>query len=116
MPEQLPSQVSAEPAFSEPWHVQVFAITMRLSQSGHFTWTEWTEHFGAVQAAAARDGAPDDGSGYYDAWLVALESLLIKGGLADADALAGLKDAWTEAYLKTAHGEPVELKQAANPV
>jgi nitrile hydratase accessory protein len=99
--------------FAEPWHAQLFAITMRLAQAGHFTWTEWSEHFGAVQAAKALAGAPDDGSAYYDAWLPALESLLIERDLADAGDLADIKDAWTEAYLETPHGEPVQLKASA---
>lgn len=99
--------------FAEPWHAQLFAITMRLAQAGHFTWTEWSEHFGAVQSAAADAGAPNDGSGYYDAWLAALEGLLIERGIADAGDLAEIKSAWTDAYLQTPHGEPVELKTAA---
>jgi nitrile hydratase accessory protein len=99
--------------FAEPWHAQIFAITMRLAQAGHFTWTEWSQHFGAVQSEAAATGAPDDGSGYYDAWLAALESLLIGRGIADAGALAALKSAWTDAYLETPHGEPVHLKTGA---
>ena len=108
-----PAPIEEPETFAEPWHAQVFAITRRLAQAGHFTWTEWTEHLGAVQSAAAQSGAPDDGSGYYDAWLAALESLLIARGIADRHALAELKGAWTDAYLQTPHGEPVHLKPAA---
>jgi hypothetical protein len=42
-------------------------------------------------------------------WLDTLESLLIQRGLASAADLAELKEAWTEAYLHTPHGMPVEL-------
>jgi len=62
-----------------------------------------------VQKAAAELGAPADGSAYYDAWLQALESLILERGLVDAGTLASLKKAWIEAYLQTPHGEPVKL-------
>ena len=110
MPEPSIVAIEEPEVFAEPWHAQVFAITMRLSQAGHFSWTEWSERFGAVQSAQAEAGAPDDGSAYYDAWLAALESLLIEADLAGAGDLARLKDAWTEAYLQTPHGESVQLK------
>lgn len=107
-----PAPIEEPEAFAEPWHAQIFAITMRLAQAGHFTWTEWTEHFGNLQSAAGLAGAPNDGSEYWDAWLTALESLLIERGIADRHALAELKSAWTDAYLQTPHGEPVELNSA----
>jgi hypothetical protein len=30
------------PVFAEPWQAQVFALAVRLSAQGHFTWKEWT--------------------------------------------------------------------------
>ena len=87
MPEPSIAPIQEPQVFAEPWHAQLFAITMRLSQAGHFSWTEWSERFGAVQSAQAEAGAPDDGSAYYDAWLAALESLLIETGLAGAGDL-----------------------------
>ena len=108
-----------ERVFSEPWHAHVFALTVRLSELGHFTWTEWGEHFGArLRDAAAADGSAHDhrpmpevdSPTYYIAWLDALEDLLIGGGLADAADLARLKDSWTAAYLDTPHGQPVVLR------
>src|SRR5580692_4762422 len=85
----------AEPerVFSEPWHAHVFAFAVKLSQAGHFTWSEWGEHFGTHlrRAAAADDSAADprpmpevDSATYYDVWLDTLESLLIQRGLASA--------------------------------
>jgi len=105
-----------ERAFCEPWHAHVFAYALKLSQAGHFSWAEWTEHFGAHLKNACGDAPaesrpmPDvDSATYYDVWLDALESLLIQRGLATADDLARLKEAWTEAYLNTPHGKPVAL-------
>jgi nitrile hydratase accessory protein len=103
-------------AFCEPWHAHVFAFALKLSEAGHFTWTEWTEHFGAYLKTAAAKGAADnrpmpevDSPEYYDVWLDALEDLLAQRGLARPSDLAELKTAWTEAYLRTPHGKPVKL-------
>ena len=32
--------------FQNPWHGQVFAITVQLSENGNFSWTEFVEIFG----------------------------------------------------------------------
>jgi nitrile hydratase accessory protein len=98
------------PTFAEPWHAQVFAITVKLSEEGHFTWPEWAEAFGAALKHAAAEGGPADGSNYYEVWLDALETMLRDRGLAAAADLRALKQAWTEAYLTTPHGKPVRLK------
>ena len=98
-----------EPVFAEPWHAELFAITHTLAAAGHFAWTEWSNHFTAALKEAEEDGAPEDGSAYYDVWLAALEVFLTARGLADAAGLAERKRSWTEAYLATPHGEPVEL-------
>lgn len=95
--------------FAEPWEAQVFALTVHLSQQGHFTWSEWTQAFGATLRQAAASGHPDDGSSYYRHWLATLERILIDRGAAEADALEGLKAAWEEAYRTTPHGKPVSL-------
>ena len=29
------------PVFAEPWQAQAFALAVRLSEQGHFTWKEW---------------------------------------------------------------------------
>ena len=107
----LPQQDEGTPAFAEPWHAQVFAITVKLSEEGHFAWPEWAERFGAGLKRAAEAGGPSDGSDYYDVWLETLEALLVARGLATEGALSELKQAWTEAYLSTPHGAPVTLKK-----
>jgi nitrile hydratase accessory protein len=97
------------PVFAEPWQAQAFALAVKLSEQGHFSWTEWVETLGAELKAAAERGEPDDGSRYYEHWLAALERLVIEKGLTDREAMRERKDAWTEAYLHTPHGKPVEL-------
>jgi nitrile hydratase accessory protein len=97
------------PVFAEPWQAQAFALAVKLSEQGHFSWTEWAEALGAELKAAAERGEPDDGSRYYEHWLAALERLVVEKGLTDQEAMRERKEAWTETYLHTPHGKPVEL-------
>jgi nitrile hydratase accessory protein len=100
------------PVFAEPWQAQAFALAVRLSEQGHYTWTEWAEALGAQFSAAAARGEPDDGSHYYDHWLAALEQLVAEKNLTNSDQLRERKQAWVEAYNRTPHGQPVELDEA----
>lgn len=98
------------PVFAEPWQAQAFALAVKLSEQGHFTWKEWAATLAEEVAAAAERGDPDDGSHYYDHWLAALERLVQSKGLVDQVALAERKEAWADAYRHTPHGKPVELR------
>jgi nitrile hydratase accessory protein len=98
--------------FAEPWQAQAFALAVKLSEQGHFTWKEWAAALAHELQAAANRGDPDDGSRYYEHWLAALERLVTAKGLAEPTALALRKEAWTEAYRNTPHGRPVELPRA----
>ena len=104
-----------EPVFAEPWQAQAFALAVKLSEQGHFTWKEWTETLAAELAADSKRGEPDDGSHYYDHWLAALESLVQSKGLLHHAALIERKEAWADAYRHTPHGKPVELRPAPSP-
>lgn len=97
------------PVFAEPWQAQAFALAVRLSEQGYFTWTEWAETLAAELKTAAARGEPDDGSRYYEHWLAALERLVARKELANPAALLARKEAWAEAYRRTPHGKPVEL-------
>ena len=105
---QLPRD-SGGPVFAEPWEAQAFALAVKLSEDGHFTWSEWAATLGAQLKAAVDRGEPVDGSRYYHCWLAALEWLVAEKGLADPAVLAARKDAWADAYRHTPHGQPVEL-------
>lgn len=100
------------PVFAEPWQAQAFALAVKLSEQGHFTWKEWAAALAGELQAAARRGELDDGSRYYHHWLAALERLVTAKGLADPAALLERKQAWAEAYRRTPHGKPVELAAA----
>ncbi|HNB26504.1 MAG TPA: nitrile hydratase accessory protein, partial [Alphaproteobacteria bacterium] len=55
-------------------------------------------------------GDPEDGSTYYQHVLGALEQLVQEKNIASAASLAARKAAWVEAYERTPHGKPVELR------
>ncbi len=100
------------PVFEAPWQAQAFALAVKLSEAGHFTWKEWAETLASELQAAADRGEPDDGSHYYHHWVAALETLATRKGLTEVGALLDRKEAWADAYRHTPHGKPVELKNA----
>ena len=97
------------PLFAEPWEAQAFALAVKLSEQGYFTWKEWASALADEIKAAAGRGETDDGSRYYHYWLAALERLVTEKGLTDSPALLARKEAWADAYRHTPHGKPVEL-------
>ncbi len=109
--ENLPAlpRDSGGPVFAEPWQAQAFALAVKLSEQGHFTWKEWAAALAEELKAAAQRGEPDDGSRYYQHWLAALERLVTTKDLSDPATLLARKEAWAEAYRHTPHGKPVEL-------
>ena len=102
------------PVFAEPWQAQAFALAVKLSEQGHFTWKEWAAALADELKAAADRGEPDDGSHYYEHWLATLERLVTAKGLADSAALLERKEAWADAYRRTPHGKPVVLSAASD--
>jgi nitrile hydratase accessory protein len=100
------------PVFAEPWQAQAFALAVKFSEQGYFTWKEWAAALAAQLKSAADCGEPDDGSRYYEHWLAALERLVTEKGLSDPAAMLARKEAWADAYRHTPHGKPVELAAA----
>ncbi len=103
------TQRQPEPVFLQPWHGQVFALTVHLNEAGLFSWSDWATRFGATlkRHGLARD--LDGGEDYFNAWLETLETLLADLGQADPDQVEALRAAWEAAYLDTPHGAPVTL-------
>ena len=100
------------PVFAEPWQAQAFALAVKLSEQGHFTWNEWAAALADELQDAVRRGEPDDGSRYYEHWLAALERLVTAKGLSNRGEMLDRKEAWADAYRHTPHGKPVELSAA----
>ena len=108
---QLPRD-DGGPVFAEPWQAQAFALAVKLSELGHFTWKEWAAALAEQLRSAADRGDPDDGSHYYEHWLATLERLVAAKGLSGTAAMLERKEAWADAYRHTPHGKPVELGAA----
>ena len=100
------------PVFAEPWQAQAFALAVRLSAQGHFTWKEWAAALAEELKAAADRDEPDDGSRYYEHWLAALERLVTAKALSSREELLARREAWADAYRHTPHGKPVVLQKS----
>ncbi len=109
--EPLPLQPHDDdgPVFAEPWQAQAFALAVKLSEAGVFTWPEWSEALGTEITRAQAEGDPDLGDTYYDHWLRALEGLVAAKGVVDFEVMNQRKENWRRAYLNTPHGQPIEL-------
>ncbi len=95
------------PVFAEPWQAQAFALAVKLSELGYFSWSEWA-------AALADELKTTPNREYYESWLAALERVATAKGLTDWAALLDRKEAWAEAYRHTPHGKPIELAAATS--
>jgi len=98
-----------EPSFAEPWHAQLFALTVKLNEDGLFAWTDWAARFSQTLKAHGVAKDLDGGDDYFRAWLETLEALLAEEGRASRAEAETMKAAWTQAYLNTPHGAPVRL-------
>lgn len=101
--------MTPEPVFEEPWHAQVFALTVSLNEAGHFTWPDWAARFSGVLAAHGLEKDLNGGADYFAVWLEALEGLLAEAAMADPAQVEDLRGQWEAAYLATPHGQPVHL-------
>lgn len=103
------------PVFAEPWHAAVLALADGLVRAGLFSAADWAATLGAALRESAAGGAPDNDETYYAAALAALEQLVSarspETGAAHPERIA----AWRRAYLRTPHGQPVELAAGLDP-
>ena len=110
----IPLGDDGSPVFAAPWEASAFALAVRLSCEGHFTWSEWAATLSEEIRAAQREGDPDLGDTYYRHWLRALERLCSERGLVSREEASGRKKAWRKAYLDTPHGKPIKLAPNRN--
>jgi nitrile hydratase accessory protein len=97
------------PVFNEPWEAHAFALAVRLSEAGFFTWPEWAAVLSDEIKIAQERGDPDLGQTYYEHWLKALERLCVDKDLVGRADMERREQQWRQAYLHTPHGHPVEL-------
>ena len=100
------------PVFNQPWEAKAFALAVRLSEAGCFSWPEWVEFFSREIQSAQEQGDPDLGDTYYQHWLKALERICTDRGLVGIEDMRRRKADWRQAYLNTPHGRPIELSAA----
>jgi nitrile hydratase accessory protein len=94
--------------FDKVWQARAHAIALHLSEAGHFSWSSWARTLG--EELRRVEAGPDCGEdGYYIAWQRALERLLIESKLIKASDFEHYRSAWSAAFQRTAHGQPVEL-------
>ncbi|MFW8636324.1 nitrile hydratase accessory protein [Cribrihabitans pelagius] len=104
-----PDISAPQPVFEQPWHAQVFALTVHLNEAGRFTWAEWVARFSAALKQQGLSRELDGGEDYFRAWLDTLEALLAEDGAAPTADVEAVRGRWEEAYLSTPHGAPVRL-------
>ena len=95
--------------FNSPWEAQVFALAVRLQETGILTKDSWTRALAAEIQQASQRNDPDLGDTYYHHWTRALEQVLINSSLVDDHEIEGRIEAWREAYANTPHGHAVLL-------
>jgi nitrile hydratase accessory protein len=101
--------------FDAPWQAQAFALVVRLSKTGYFSWDEWVRVFSQEIARSPSRAGESENDAYYRQWLDALEEIVVKKRLLAPRDAQERASAWRVAYLNTPHGEPVELAYATCP-
>lgn len=76
---------NGEVVFDAPWQGRVFGMARVLCQAGHYSWDEFRDCL--IDAVADWDRDGEDEYRYYDYFLIALETLLVRKRLVDAGAL-----------------------------
>lgn len=106
-----PDDPLAPPAqvFDEPWQAQGLALADAMVMAGRFTAVEWAESLGAALKEAEDLALPDTLDTYYTAVISALERLCEAHVGISGDDRELRRSAWEAAYLRTPHGQPVEL-------
>jgi nitrile hydratase accessory protein len=96
-------------AFDEPWQAQALALADTCVRTGRFSAAQWAEALGAELFEAEAAGLPDTTDTYFGCVIAALERLApLHLGITRED-LSQRRAEWEEAYLRTPHGQPVEL-------
>ncbi|WP_293576832.1 nitrile hydratase accessory protein [Phaeobacter sp.] len=98
-----------EPVFEQPWHAQLFALTVHLNESGAVSWSDWVARFSAQLRHHGLAKELNGGEDYFLAWLETLETLLADQGRVAAQDAKDMTAHWAAAYLATPHGAQVHL-------
>lgn len=108
-------EAGESPQFQTPWEARAFALVVRLSEAGHFTWSEWVD-FLARSIAESDVKEVTDGRRRSDGeqWIAAAESLLIAKGITSAEQLRARRLAcWP---INSGHAHPTPNLTGVNHV
>ena len=105
----MPLQPQENVTFNSPWEAQVFALAVRLQETGILTRDVWTRALAEEIRQASQRNDPDLGDTYYHHWTRALEQVLVNASLVDDHEIEERIQAWRKAYASTPHGHAVLL-------
>ena len=83
--------------FEKPWHGQVFAITVYLSENKIFKWSEFSD-FLAKEIKKDNNMTRNGSDDYFYSWVKALERLLIKKKITNTPKIVTVKNIWSSAF------------------
>ena len=95
-------------SFEKPWHGQIFAITVSLSENNVFEWSEFSKVLSEqikMDKTKKQNGSDD----YFFSWIKALENLIIKKNVVDQFNLNFTKQKLKNAFLTSPHGHPEKI-------
>ncbi len=75
-PQSALPRKSGEMVFHNDWERRAFAIAVSLAEQGVFDWSEFQQQLVRAIAEAEQDDTQNPSRGYYESWLVAMETLL----------------------------------------
>jgi len=65
-----------EPVFDAPWQAKTFAMTVKLNETGVFSWTEWADALSVNIAEFEKHSQINNSDDYYKLWQNTLENLV----------------------------------------
>lgn len=89
---------NGELVFEVPWEARAFGLAVALSESGLYSWRDFSQRLATEIATAEQTGIS---SSYYERWLASLEKLFIAKGLITREEL----DAWTAKQVRDEHDD-----------
>ena len=96
----------SQAVFEEPWEAEAFSLVVQMYDNGLFTWSEWASQLGASLSSLSED------TPYFEAWLYALERIVLEKSLLNETELSQRSNEWEHALSVTPHGEPIELNRS----
>jgi nitrile hydratase subunit beta len=67
---------SGELVFYHEWERRAFALAVSLAEQGQFEWSEFQQQLIASIAESEQDDPQNPSRGYYESWLLSLETVL----------------------------------------